>query len=82
MNQARDSKRLKRSVGSAHLSLDFMGAKQELATVLRSGSPEGQFRQGVGPQYFCPRFDGLNSLRNGNIVLNTSSLLSRSRAEQ
>jgi DNA-directed RNA polymerase specialized sigma24 family protein len=38
MNQARDSKRLKRGVGSAHLSLDFMEAEQELATELRPGS--------------------------------------------
>ena len=40
MNQARDCMRLKRGVGSAHLSLDFMEVEQELATELRSGSPE------------------------------------------
>jgi RNA polymerase sigma factor (sigma-70 family) len=43
MNRARDSKRLKRGVGSAHLSLDFMEAEQELATELRFGSPEDTF---------------------------------------
>ena len=43
MNQARDSRRLKRAAGSAHLSLDFMEAEQELATELRSGSPEDSF---------------------------------------
>ena len=43
MNQARDSKRLKRGVGSAHLSVEFMEAEQELATELRSGSPEDSF---------------------------------------
>jgi RNA polymerase sigma factor (sigma-70 family) len=43
MNQARDCKRLKRGVGSAHLSLDFVEAEQELATELRSGSPEDSF---------------------------------------
>jgi RNA polymerase sigma factor (sigma-70 family) len=43
MNQARDSKRLKRGVGSAHLSLDFMEAEQELATERRAGSPEDSF---------------------------------------
>jgi DNA-directed RNA polymerase specialized sigma24 family protein len=43
MNQARDSKRLKRGAGTANLSSDFMGAEQELATELRSGSPEDVF---------------------------------------
>ena len=43
MNQARDSRRLKRGVGTAHLSLDFMEAEQELATDVRSGSPEDSF---------------------------------------
>jgi DNA-directed RNA polymerase specialized sigma24 family protein len=43
MNQARDSKRLKRGVGSAHMSLGFVEAEQELATELRSGSPEDIF---------------------------------------
>ena len=43
MNQVRNSKRLKRGVGRAHLSLDFMEAEQELATELRSGSPEDSF---------------------------------------
>jgi DNA-directed RNA polymerase specialized sigma24 family protein len=43
MNQARDSKRLKRGVGSAHMSLGFVEAEQELATELRSGSPEDSF---------------------------------------
>ncbi len=42
MNQVRDSKRLKRG-GSTHLSLDFMEIEQELATELRSGSPEDSF---------------------------------------
>ena len=43
MNQVRDSKRLKRGAGSAHLSLDFTEAEQELATELRSRSPEDSF---------------------------------------
>jgi len=43
MNQTRDSKRLKRGVGSAHLCLEFMEAEQEVATDLLSGSPEDSF---------------------------------------
>src|SRR6202049_2619608 len=43
MNQTRDSRRLKRGVGSAHLCLDFMEAEQELARELLSGSPEDSF---------------------------------------
>ena len=43
MNQARDSRRLKRGAGSAHLSLEFMEAERELATELRPGSPEDTF---------------------------------------
>jgi len=43
MNQARDAKRLKRGVGSAHMSIDFLETEQELASELRSGSPEDSF---------------------------------------
>src|ERR1700719_3489720 len=43
MNQTRDSKRLRRGVGSAHLCLDLMEAEQEVATELLSGSPEDSF---------------------------------------
>jgi DNA-directed RNA polymerase specialized sigma24 family protein len=43
LNQARDSKRLKRGAGSANLSPDFTDLEQELATDLRSGSPEDSF---------------------------------------
>jgi DNA-directed RNA polymerase specialized sigma24 family protein len=43
MNQARDSNRLKRGAGAANLSPDFLEAEQELATGLRSGSPEDSF---------------------------------------
>lgn len=43
MNQARDAKRLKRGAGSAHLALDFGEAEQELATAMRSESPEDCF---------------------------------------
>ena len=45
MNQARDSKRLKRGAGSAHFSLDFEEAEQELATVTTSESPEDRFEK-------------------------------------
>ena len=43
MNQVRDSQRLKRGVGSVHLSLDFGEAEQELATMPQSESPEDCF---------------------------------------
>ena len=43
MNQARNSKRLKRGAGSPHLPLDFEEAEQELATVSRCESPEDRF---------------------------------------
>lgn len=43
MNQTRDSTRLKRGAGCAHLSLDFEQAEQELATVPWSESPEDCF---------------------------------------
>src|SRR6202521_3017158 len=45
MNQTRDSKRLKRGGGSSHFSLDFEERSEELATELRSGSPEDSFDQ-------------------------------------
>jgi RNA polymerase sigma factor (sigma-70 family) len=43
MKQERDSKRLKRGAGSAHLSLNFEEAEQELGTILGSESPEESF---------------------------------------
>ena len=43
MNQARNSKRLKRRAGSPHLPLDFEEAEQELATISRCESPEDRF---------------------------------------
>jgi RNA polymerase sigma factor (sigma-70 family) len=43
MKQERDSKRLKRGAGSAHLPLDFEEAERELATVLGFESPEECF---------------------------------------
>jgi RNA polymerase sigma factor (sigma-70 family) len=43
MKQTRDSQRLKRGAGSAHLSLDFEEAEQELGTVLGFESPEECF---------------------------------------
>jgi RNA polymerase sigma factor (sigma-70 family) len=45
MNHARDAKRLKRGAGSAHFSLDFEEAEQELATVTTSESPEDRFEK-------------------------------------
>ena len=43
MKQERDSKRLKRGAGSAHLPLDFEEAERELSTVLGFESPEECF---------------------------------------
>ena len=43
MNQARNSKRLKRRAGSPHLPLDFEEAEQELATISRCESTEDRF---------------------------------------
>jgi RNA polymerase sigma factor (sigma-70 family) len=43
LKQERDSRRLKRGAGSAHLSLDFEKAEQELATVIAFESPEEFF---------------------------------------
>lgn len=43
MNQARDSMRLKRGAGCAHLSLDFKLAEQELAALPGPESPEECF---------------------------------------
>jgi RNA polymerase sigma factor (sigma-70 family) len=45
MNQARGSGRLKRGGGSAHFSLDFEEAEQELATVTTCESPEDRFEK-------------------------------------
>ena len=45
MNQARDSKRLKRGAGAAHFSLDFEQAERELAMVAGSESPEDRFEK-------------------------------------
>jgi RNA polymerase sigma factor (sigma-70 family) len=43
MKQIRDSERLKRGAGSAHLSLDFEEAEKELAMAASSESPEDSF---------------------------------------
>jgi RNA polymerase sigma factor (sigma-70 family) len=43
MKQMRDSNRLKRGAGSAHLTLDFEEAERELANVVGSDSPEDSF---------------------------------------
>ena len=43
MKQERDSKRLKRGAGSAHISLNFEEAEQELGTIPGSESPEESF---------------------------------------
>jgi RNA polymerase sigma factor (sigma-70 family) len=45
MKQMRDSTRLKRGSGSAHLALDFEEAERELNTVTASKSPEDSFDQ-------------------------------------
>ena len=43
IKQERDSRRIKRGAGSAHLSLDFEGAEQEFGALLASDSPEECF---------------------------------------
>lgn len=45
MNQLRDSQRLKRGAGSAHVALDVEQAERELATVPGSESPEDCFNR-------------------------------------
>ena len=60
MNQARDSRRLKRGAGTAHLPLDFEEAEQELVTVSRSESPEDCFDK----EWVCSLFAlGVQRLR-------------------